>query len=154
MSADSDDAVSGGPVGAFGSFDSGMTPPSLHGVNWQQLSGGMQQPGDPSLLMLHGGGEPGGSGIGSGGDIGGVPMIVLMGTPSAGKTSILQVLFNKISPHETLENEASTHIQYSEIHYSDFVHFEICDVPGHIDVTASAELGGQIFGRCSMLIYV
>eukprot|EP01052_Picozoa_sp_SAG31_P014160 SAG31_NODE_871_length_11335_cov_4.910822_1_plen_319_part_00 len=83
----------------------------------------------------------------------GMPLIVLMGMPSAGKTSILQVLFNKLSPHETLHKSMSTHVQFDEIHYSDFVHFEVCDVPGHVDVS-SLDAASEIFSRCSALIFV
>jgi Ras-related GTP-binding protein C/D len=84
----------------------------------------------------------------------GVPLIVLMGLPMAGKTSIQQVVFDKMSPHETLESNSSFAIQYRQVRYSDFVHFEICDVPGHIDLEADDGVAAEVFGRCSILAFV
>lgn len=58
------------------------------------------------------------------------PRILLMGLRRSGKSSILKVVFQKMSPNETLFLESTNKIVKSDIDNSTFVQFQCWDFPG------------------------
>ena len=80
------------------------------------------------------------------------PRIVLMGNARSGKTSIQKVVFNKMSPHETLFLEPTREPETSIISNSHFCRLEICDFPSTLDDTGDALDG--VFDGCSALVFV
>jgi Ras-related GTP-binding protein C/D len=47
----------------------------------------------------------------------------------SGKTSIQKVVFNKMSPNETLFLESTNKIQKTTVNHSSFIEFQIIDFP-------------------------
>jgi len=82
------------------------------------------------------------------------PKILLMGLRRSGKSSILKVVFHKMSPNETLFLESTTKIMKDDISNSSFVQFRIWDFPGQIDFFDSAFDSEQIFSGCGSLVFV
>ncbi|KAJ9444810.1 GTP-binding protein gtr2 [Diplonema papillatum] len=60
------------------------------------------------------------------------PRVLLMGLKKSGKTSIQKVVFQKVSPHETVLLETSTKMQKLDISNNSFVQFQIWDFPGQL----------------------
>eukprot|EP01061_Rhynchopus_euleeides_P035414 TRINITY_DN59675_c0_g1_i1.p1 TRINITY_DN59675_c0_g1~~TRINITY_DN59675_c0_g1_i1.p1 ORF type:complete len:409 (+),score=161.53 TRINITY_DN59675_c0_g1_i1:39-1265(+) len=60
------------------------------------------------------------------------PRILLMGLKKSGKTSIQKVVFQKVSPHETVLLETSSKMQKCDISNNSFVQFQIWDFPGQL----------------------
>ncbi|XP_002156022.3 ras-related GTP-binding protein C isoform X1 [Hydra vulgaris] len=82
------------------------------------------------------------------------PKILLMGLRRSGKSSILKVVFHKMSPNETLFLESTNKVVKDDISNSSFVQFHILDFPGQIDFFADGFDSQQIFGGCGTLVYV
>lgn len=82
------------------------------------------------------------------------PKILLMGLRRSGKSSILKVVFHKMSPNETLFLESTTKIIKDDISNSSFVQFRIWDFPGQIDFFDSAFDSEQIFSGCGSIVFV
>lgn len=61
------------------------------------------------------------------------PRIFIMGLKRSGKSSIQKVIFNKMSPNETLFLESTNRISKDEISTSSFIKFEIYNFPGQMD---------------------
>lgn len=98
-----------------------------------------------------------------------LPRVLLMGTRRSGKSSIIKVVFNKMSPHETLFLESTSEIRVRDIVTSQLMSFTLFDFPGNFDFqqynqkfhqsinqpSKSNELTPeQLFSRTSILIYV
>jgi len=83
--------------------------------------------------------------------------ILLMGPTRAGKTSIKKVIFNKMSPHETLWLTSTAEVSSKEVSNSAFVQFGILDFPGKgmegMELQPAKALG-QFFDRCGAIIFV
>lgn len=58
------------------------------------------------------------------------PRVLLMGLRRSGKSSIQKVVFNKMSPNETLFLESTNKIVKSDINNNSFVPFQCWDFPG------------------------
>uniref|UniRef100_A0A0A9ZEL5 Ras-related GTP-binding protein C n=1 Tax=Lygus hesperus TaxID=30085 RepID=A0A0A9ZEL5_LYGHE len=82
------------------------------------------------------------------------PRIILMGLRRSGKSSIEKVVFQKMSPNETLFLESTHKIVKQEVANSSFVQFQIWDFPGQIDLFDGSIDYTQIFGGCGALIFV
>lgn len=91
---------------------------------------------------------------GSGAQPDGQPRIVVLGPPNTGKSSIMQVVFYNLPPQETLYLEPTQGIERTSIANSEFMHFEIWDCPGGMDVADPNFEAGILFGGCSTLVYV
>jgi len=61
------------------------------------------------------------------------PRVLLMGLRRSGKSSIQKVIFNKMSPNETLFLESTSRISRDEILTSSFIAFSIYNFPGQLD---------------------
>lgn len=82
------------------------------------------------------------------------PRILLMGLRRSGKSSILKVLFQKMSPQETLFLESTNKIVKSDIDNSAFVRFQCWDFPGQIDFFDPTFDSEIIFTHCDALVFV
>eukprot|EP00002_Diphylleia_rotans_P005153 TRINITY_DN1427_c0_g1_i1.p1 TRINITY_DN1427_c0_g1~~TRINITY_DN1427_c0_g1_i1.p1 ORF type:complete len:361 (-),score=85.03 TRINITY_DN1427_c0_g1_i1:488-1570(-) len=82
------------------------------------------------------------------------PRILLMGLRRSGKSSIQKVVFQKMSPNETLFLETTQKIIKNDISNSSFVQFQIWDFPAQIDFFDPAFEAEAIFGGCGALIFV
>ena len=56
--------------------------------------------------------------------------VLLMGLKRSGKTSIYQVVFHKMSPHETLFLESTVKTVHHDVRNNSVVHFRVSDFPG------------------------
>jgi len=82
------------------------------------------------------------------------PQILLMGLQKSGKSSIQKVVFQKMSPNETLHLESTPKIIKNDISNSSFVQFQIWDFPGQIDFCDNSIDTELIFGGCGALVFV
>ena len=72
----------------------------------------------------------------------------------SGKSSIQRVVFNKMSPNETLFLESTNKIVKEDVSNSSFVQFSIWDFPGQMDFFDPAFDAEVIFGGCGALVFV
>eukprot|EP01027_Heterolobosea_sp_BB2_P005873 GEZU01008932.1.p1 GENE.GEZU01008932.1~~GEZU01008932.1.p1 ORF type:complete len:331 (-),score=116.80 GEZU01008932.1:130-1122(-) len=77
-----------------------------------------------------------------------------MGLRRSGKSSIQKVVFQKMSPHETLFLESTNKVVKSDISNNSFVQFQIWDFPGQIDFFDPAFDSDFIFGGCGALVFI
>jgi len=82
------------------------------------------------------------------------PRILLMGLKRSGKSSILKVVFQKMSPNETLFLESTSKVVKNDISNSLFVQLQIWDFPGQLDYFDEAADPEIVFGGCGALIFV
>lgn len=83
------------------------------------------------------------------------PRILLMGLRRSGKSSILKVVFQKVSPNETLFLESTNRIVKTNINNNAFVQFQCWDFPGQIDFFFDPTFDSEIvFAHCDTLIFV
>ncbi|CUV08051.1 unnamed protein product [Cryptosporidium hominis] len=84
-----------------------------------------------------------------------IPLIMLCGLGSSGKTSIIKVLYDKVSPHETvsLYPTQSGSITLIKNESKILPCFGIIDLPGTAQIQDSL-LGEDIFSKVSSLIFV
>ena len=82
------------------------------------------------------------------------PKIILMGPRRSGKSSILKVVFHKMSPNETLFLESTNKIVKDDVSNSSFVQFQMWDFPGQIDFFAHDFDPDRIFSSCGSLVFV
>eukprot|EP00158_Paraphelidium_tribonemae_P005158 Partr_v1_DN27194_c2_g1_i2_m15892 putative ras-related GTP binding len=84
------------------------------------------------------------------------PKLLLMGLRRSGKSSIQQVVFNKMSPNETLFLESSgtgdklEHIEQ----ISSIVDFQVCDFPGQVDLFDQSQDSAALFQGVGALVFV
>ncbi|CAK0799082.1 unnamed protein product, partial [Prorocentrum cordatum] len=67
------------------------------------------------------------------------PKILLCGSPRAGKTSILKVVFSKMSPHETLFLESTPKPEVTPVARNALMRFKVLDFPGSMSFDESSE---------------
>ena len=82
------------------------------------------------------------------------PRIVLLGAASTGKSSIMQVVFYNMAPQETLHMASTPGVERTAIANSDFMHFEVWDCPGALDIAEPHFEAEVLFGGCDTLVYV
>ncbi|KAK0408031.1 hypothetical protein QR680_003734 [Steinernema hermaphroditum] len=81
------------------------------------------------------------------------PKIVIMGQRRSGKTSIKKVVFQKMSPNETLFCESTSRITAESVRNS-FIKFETIEFPGQIDPFDPALGPKKVFANCGAMLYV
>ncbi|GMT32760.1 hypothetical protein PFISCL1PPCAC_24057, partial [Pristionchus fissidentatus] len=81
------------------------------------------------------------------------PTIVLMGQKRSGKTSIRKVVFNKMSPNETLFVESTAKVTKDRIAAS-FINFATQEFPGQVCPFEDSLNPQTNFARCGALLYV
>jgi Ras-related GTP-binding protein C/D len=80
--------------------------------------------------------------------------ILLLGNRRAGKSSILKVVFQKMSPNETLFLESSHKIDSLQVSNNPFTQFTIVDFPGSFEVSQANAQEKRYLASCSVVIYV
>eukprot|EP00741_Cyanophora_paradoxa_P003035 tig00000663_g2947.t1 len=80
------------------------------------------------------------------------PRISLLGLPRSGKTSISKVVFQKMSPHDSLLLDSSTKVLKNEISNGAFMEFQVWDYPGRMEFT-EADTEAE-FAPCSSIVFV
>mmetsp|Transcript_3907 Transcript_3907/g.6286 ORF Transcript_3907/g.6286 Transcript_3907/m.6286 type:complete len:383 (-) Transcript_3907:34-1182(-) len=91
-----------------------------------------------------------GSRIGGGG--GG--RILLMGLKRSGKTSIYQVVFHKMSPHETLFLESTVKTTHHDVRNNAVVHFKVSDFPGSMQPEEQPSTDKSVFANAEAVLFV
>ncbi|VDM99652.1 unnamed protein product [Thelazia callipaeda] len=81
------------------------------------------------------------------------PTIVLMGLKRSGKTSIRKVVFNKMSPNETLFVESTPRVTTETVKGS-FINFEAIEFPGQMSPFNDTMNPHDTFVRCGALLFV
>lgn len=79
--------------------------------------------------------------------------IVLMGKSGSGKSSIKGVVFEKLSPYESVFNESTRDISNTRFSTLGFEKISITEIPGNITNDFDEEILKN-FNKCKMLIYV
>ncbi|KAI1716570.1 gtr1/RagA G protein conserved region domain-containing protein [Ditylenchus destructor] len=82
------------------------------------------------------------------------PTIVIMGLKRSGKTSIRKVVFQKMSPNETLFVESTARVESTAAQQDSFINFETIEFPGQVDPFEAAFDPNSIFSRCGALLFV
>eukprot|EP00753_Platysulcus_tardus_P005921 PLAT13762.1.p2 GENE.PLAT13762.1~~PLAT13762.1.p2 ORF type:complete len:371 (+),score=183.05 PLAT13762.1:39-1115(+) len=86
--------------------------------------------------------------------------ILLMGPRRSGKTSVQRVVFQKMSPHETLFLDSTGGLDVQLVANNNFVQFQIWDFPGDFSFDEELVYRGQllteeqIFAECGAIVYV
>jgi len=97
-----------------------------------------------------GGGAATAMAIGEESQTGAMPRILLLGLKRSGKSSILKVVFNKMSPHETRHLESTKTPEKCTVATNSFIKFDVWDYPGQLewepefDMTSVLEQSGAI----------
>uniref|UniRef100_A0A914DQ34 Ras-related GTP-binding protein C n=1 Tax=Acrobeloides nanus TaxID=290746 RepID=A0A914DQ34_9BILA len=81
------------------------------------------------------------------------PTIVIMGLKRSGKTSIRKVVFQKMSPNETLFVESTARVTNESVSGS-FINFETIEFPGQVDPFDASLDPNSVFARCGALLFV
>mmetsp|Transcript_65274 Transcript_65274/g.173075 ORF Transcript_65274/g.173075 Transcript_65274/m.173075 type:complete len:350 (-) Transcript_65274:247-1296(-) len=83
------------------------------------------------------------------------PKVLLCGPLRGGKTSILKVVFQKMSPHETLFLESTPKVEITSVARNALVRFKVWDVPGSmvLDDTADPMLFPKV-GAIGAIVFV
>ena len=84
------------------------------------------------------------------------PKIILMGLRRCGKSSISQVVFNKMTPNGTVLLESTTKIEFRDIETNCFLHYELVEIPGQMDIFESTvPLNHEgLFSNCDAVIFI
>ncbi|KXS20524.1 hypothetical protein M427DRAFT_52125 [Gonapodya prolifera JEL478] len=83
---------------------------------------------------------------------GGRPRLLLMGLRRAGKSSILRVVFHKMSPNETLFLESTSKVFRTDVF--SFIDFEVWDFPGTTDPRDETWDPESVFRRTGALVFI
>lgn len=83
-----------------------------------------------------------------------VPKIVVCGLKRSGKSSILRVLFNKLSPHEAGYIEPTHQPTFLPLSGNPLLNFRIAEIPGSWSWEESDEIDQLLFAHCQSLILV
>ena len=97
----------------------------------------------------------GGAVLGSGWAEDPSPKIIFCGPKKSGKTSILRVLFGRVSPHETMYLEPTQGIRLEPASPNRLMNFRLAEVSGNWPWEDSpADYDAALFGRCMSLVCV
>jgi len=80
--------------------------------------------------------------------------LLLLGAKRSGKTSILQVVFQKMSPHETLFLDPTSALEITEISNNAFVQLKILDFPGGYDFSDKKLNPEAVFKKDASIVFV
>uniref|UniRef100_A0A7E4UM08 GTP-binding protein n=1 Tax=Panagrellus redivivus TaxID=6233 RepID=A0A7E4UM08_PANRE len=83
----------------------------------------------------------------------GRPTIVIMGQKRSGKTSIRKVVFQKMSPNETVFCESTPRVMNEPITGS-FINLQTIEFPGQLDAFDTAFNPKEVFSTCGALLFV
>ncbi|OMJ77402.1 hypothetical protein SteCoe_23003 [Stentor coeruleus] len=80
--------------------------------------------------------------------------IALLGTKKVGKSSILKVVFQKMSPNETLFIDSTSRIEEIKVENNPYTKYTFVDFPGSFEVSQINTQDRKILSKCAMIIYV
>eukprot|EP00419_Tripos_fusus_P007799 CAMPEP_0172673558 /NCGR_PEP_ID=MMETSP1074-20121228/12218_1 /TAXON_ID=2916 /ORGANISM="Ceratium fusus, Strain PA161109" /LENGTH=335 /DNA_ID=CAMNT_0013490873 /DNA_START=47 /DNA_END=1054 /DNA_ORIENTATION=- len=80
------------------------------------------------------------------------PTVLLCGPHRGGKTSILKVVFQKMSPHETLFLETTPKVEVTSIARNDLVKFKFLDFPGSALIDDQTD--PMLFNKTGVVVFV
>lgn len=80
--------------------------------------------------------------------------ILLMGLKRSGKTSIFQVVFHKMSPHETLFLESTMKTTHHDVRNISVVHFKVSDFPGSMQPEEQPVSERSVFAHAEAVLFV
>ena len=72
----------------------------------------------------------------------------------SGKSSIHKVVFQKMSPPETLFLESTSKLFKDDVSNSSFIQFSVWDFPGQLDIFDPTFNAEAVFGGCGALVFV
>lgn len=81
------------------------------------------------------------------------PKVLLVGPHRGGKTSILKVVFQKMSPHETLFFETTPRVEVTSVARNALVRFKIIDFPGFTTFDESSD-HIMLFNKAGVVVFV
>eukprot|EP00727_Mastigamoeba_balamuthi_P010474 m51a1_g6049 putative ras-related gtp-binding protein (378) ;mRNA; f:207600-209426 len=100
-------------------------------------------------------GQAAAAGPGEGAEAENKPHILLMGLRRSGKSSILKVVFHKMSPQETRHLESTKTIERSDAGRASFIGFQVWDFPGQLDFFDDPAFDSlSVLCSCGALIFV
>ncbi|KAL7670447.1 hypothetical protein ACOME3_005382 [Neoechinorhynchus agilis] len=82
------------------------------------------------------------------------PRICMMGLRRSGKSSILKVVFHKMSAHETLFLKSNKIVSYDDINWNALIQFLVMDCPGHPDFYERCFDNELAFQNCKAIVFV
>lgn len=80
--------------------------------------------------------------------------IGIIGNKRVGKSSIVKVVFQKLSPNETLFLETTTRVEELNVKNNPHLTYKILDFPGSFEITYMSSFERKMLQSCAMLIYV
>lgn len=80
--------------------------------------------------------------------------IIIMGSQKSGKSSIKRVVFEKMSPHESVFNEPTTQIDSFPVDSLGYVKLSVTEFPGTFVYDKASPIDLNYFSTCGMVIYV
>ncbi|CAG9335361.1 unnamed protein product [Blepharisma stoltei] len=80
--------------------------------------------------------------------------IAVLGSKRVGKSSILKVVFQKMSPNETLFIESTTRVDEVKIQNNPYTRCTILDFPGTFEISQMTSLERRFLQDSAMIIYV
>lgn len=81
-----------------------------------------------------------------------IPKVVLCGLHRGGKTSILKVVFQKMSPHETLWLESTPKVEVEPVARNSLVRFKVLDFPGSTTFDETSD--PNLFNKACVVVFV
>ena len=81
-------------------------------------------------------------------------IIGLIGNKRVGKSSIIKVVFQKLSPNETLFLEGTNRPEEVQVRNNPYLQFKIIDFPGSLEISSMSTQERKHLQHCSILIYV
>ena len=83
-----------------------------------------------------------------------LPKVVVCGLRRSGKSSILRVLFNKLSPHEASYIEPSSQPTFLPPSTNPLLQLRVIEIPGSWGWEDSEQMDELFFGKCQSLVFV
>jgi len=80
------------------------------------------------------------------------PKVLICGPKRGGKTSILKVVFQKMSPHETLFLDKTTKVEVTPVNRNALVRFKVLDFPGSTVFDDSSD--ATLFSKAGVVVFV
>lgn len=80
--------------------------------------------------------------------------IIIMGTSKSGKTSIKRVVFDKMSPHESVFNEPTTQIDSLQVDNLGYAKLTVTEFPSNYIGDKGTAMDLNYFQTCGIIIYV
>lgn len=80
--------------------------------------------------------------------------IALLGTKKVGKSSILKVVFQKMSPNETLFIDSTSRVDEIKVENNPYTKFIFVDFPGSFEISQINALERKILQKSAMIIFV